>query len=158
VTSRAGSNQFRGAARGACAAAAVAKKRTFSQIDETSWQFACTAAGQRDTRHVDAFVEKHALEPETLSCSFPVEGLTVDREIEVFGVTLTPANAAELPEEILGLGPRGPIGSVVTAECFGTNGRKMKQRARQKVQHALRLLRRVCERIARSLTSGSDFG
>jgi hypothetical protein len=110
------------------------------EIDEAAWGFAVAVNRRRDTNHVSAFIEQHAQEPVELICLFPVEGLTVHRELELFGVTFTPAEEAELPEHIFGP-VQGPIGAVVSIMCEGTNGRAMKERARKRVEHALRQLR-----------------
>jgi hypothetical protein len=110
------------------------------EIKEAVEDFANAAFVRRDASQIARFIEQHAQEPVDLICLFPVEGLTVHREIELFGVTFTPAEQAEIPEHMFGPG-QGPIGAVVSTTCEGTNGRAMKERARKKVDHALRQLR-----------------
>ena len=110
------------------------------EIDEAAWGFAVAANRRRDTNHVPAFIEEHAQESQSLICSFPIEGLTVHRELEMFGVIFTPTEKAKVPEHMLGLG-QVPIGAVVSADCKGTSGAAMKERARKKVEHALRQVR-----------------
>lgn len=106
------------------------------QIKEAVEDFANAAFVHRDANHIPGFLAKHAEEPQSLLCSFPVEGLTVHRELELFGVTFTPAEQAEIPAP-----GQGPIGAVVSTTCEGTSGAAMKERARKKVDHALRQLR-----------------
>lgn len=113
------------------------KKR---EIKEAVEGFGNAAFARRDVSQIAAFIEEHAEEPQSLVCSFPIEGLTVHREIELFGVTFTPAEQAEIPQHMFGPG-QGPIGAVVSTTCMGTNGTAMKERARKKVEHALRQLR-----------------
>ncbi len=110
------------------------------QINEVVEGFANAAFVHRDANHIPGFIEEHAEEPQSLVCSFPVEGLTVHRELELFGVTFTPAEQAEIPEHMFGPG-QGPIGAAVSTTCEGTSGTAMKERARKKVEHALRQLR-----------------
>ncbi len=110
------------------------------EIKETVEDFANAAFVHRDTNHIPGFLAKNAKEPLSLVCSFPIEGLTVHREIGLFGVTFTPAEEAEVPEHMFGPG-HGPIGAVVSTTCEGTNGKAMKERARKRVEHALRQLR-----------------
>jgi hypothetical protein len=110
------------------------------EIDEAAWDFAVAANRRRDQTHVAAFIEEHAEEPRTLICSFPVEGLTIHRELDLFGVTFTPAEVAEVPEHMFSP-VQGPIGAVVSTDCEGTSATAMKERAREKVEHALRQLR-----------------
>jgi hypothetical protein len=110
------------------------------EIKEAVEDFANAAFVHRDANHIPGFLAKHAEEPQSLVCSFPIEGLTVHREMELFGVTFIPAEEAEIPKHMFGPG-QGPIGAVVSTTCEGTNGTAMKERARKKVDHALRQLR-----------------
>jgi hypothetical protein len=110
------------------------------EIREAVEDFASAAYVHRDASHIAEFLAGHAEEPQSLVCSFPIEGLTVHREISLFGVTFTPAEESEIPKRMLGPG-HGPIGAVVSTNCTGTNGAAMKERARNKVEHALRQLR-----------------
>ncbi len=110
------------------------------EIKDATGDFANAAFVHRDANHIPGFLAKHAEEPQSLVCSFPIEGLTVHREIELFGVTFTPAEEAEVPKHMFGPGQE-PIGAVVSTTCEGTNGTAMSERARKKVEHALRQLR-----------------
>jgi hypothetical protein len=110
------------------------------EIKEAVDGLANAAFVHRDANHIPGFLAKHAEEPQSLVCSFPIEGLTVHREIELFGVTFTPAEEAEVPKHMFGPG-QGPIGAVVSTTCEGTSGAAMKERACKKVEHALRQLR-----------------
>ena len=110
------------------------------EIKEAVEGLANAAFVHRDANHIPGFLAKHAEEPQSLVCSFPIEGLTVHREIELFGVTFTPAEKAEVPKHMFGPG-QGPIGAVVSTNCEGTSGAAMKERARKNVEHALRQLR-----------------
>jgi Apea-like HEPN len=110
------------------------------QIKEIVEGFANAAFVHRDAKNIPAFLAEHAEEPQSLVCSFPVEGLAVHRELELFGVTFMPPEQAEIPKHMLGPG-HGPIGTVVSTTCEGTSGTAMKDRASKKVEHALRQLR-----------------
>lgn len=110
------------------------------EIKEATEDFANAAFVHRDADHIPGCLAKHAEEPHSLVCSFPIEGLTLHDEIELFGVTFTPTEEAEIPMHMLGPG-QGPIGAVVSTTCEGTNGKAMQERARKKVEHALRQLR-----------------
>jgi hypothetical protein len=114
------------------------KSRT---IDEKAWRFACHAVDRREEDHVPAFVAEHAAEPTEQTCFFPVEGLTVHRQFDLVGATLTPAGAVEVPELAIGPDPRPTMGSVIAVQCSGTSNKAMMGRARAGAEHALRVLR-----------------
>jgi hypothetical protein len=110
--------------------AALAEDRRFEYmktraIEEEAWRFACRAAEQPHGDQVTAFVEKHATEPQTLTCFFPVEGLTVHREVDVSGATLTPAAAIDVPDLVFGPDPRATMDSVIGVQCMGTSNGAM---------------------------------
>ncbi len=114
------------------------KKRA---IEDEAWRFACRAIDRRDEDHVAAFVAEHAREPQHLTCFFPVEGLTVHREVEVSGATLIPAAAIDVPEFVIGPDPGAAMGSAIGVACMGTSNAAMMRRARRGAEHALRVLR-----------------
>lgn len=62
---------------------------------------------ERGEHNIPGFLATYAEEPQSLVCSFPIEGLNVHREIELFGVTFTPAEGAEVPKHMFGPG-QGP--------------------------------------------------
>lgn len=109
------------------------------KIEEVVWDFATTAFVSRRDSHVAAFIEEHAMEPVDQTCFFPIEGLTVHRQVDLNGATLLPPDAVELPDFIVQIDP--PMGSVIAVECSGTSGRAMMGRARAGAEHALRVLR-----------------
>jgi hypothetical protein len=110
------------------------------EIDDAAWEFAVATNRHRDTNHVAAFIKEHAQEPQTLVCSFPVEGLAVHGELEMFDVTFTPTEKAEIPQHMF-LPGHGSIGAVVSTDCKGTSAEAMRERGRETVEHALRQLR-----------------
>jgi hypothetical protein len=114
------------------------KKR---DIEDEVWSLACRSAKQPGQDHVAAFVEKYALEAQELTCFFPVEGLTLHREIDAFGVRLLPANAVDAPEFVGHPDFAVQMDSAVAVECSGTSNPAMMRRSREIAEHALRLLR-----------------
>ena len=114
------------------------KKRT---IEDEAWRFACRAIDRRDENHVAPFVDEHAREPQHLTCFFPVEGLTVHREVKVSGATLIPAAAIDVPELVIGPDPGAAMSSAIGVPCMGTSNAAMTRRARGGAEHALRVLR-----------------
>ncbi len=109
------------------------------EIEEAVDMFANAAFLQRDASHVAASIEEHAREPVDQTCFFPIEGLTVHRQVDLAGATLLPPEAIDLPEFIVQIGPA--MGSVIAVESSGTSGRAMMGRAREGAEHALRVLR-----------------
>jgi hypothetical protein len=111
------------------------------EIEEAVSDFANNAFVSRDASHVAGFLEKHGRDPLDLMCFFPVEGLTVHREVTVGGATLIPKGEVEVPEIVLAPELGTVIGAVIGASCYGTSGTAMMGRARAVAEHALRLLR-----------------
>jgi hypothetical protein len=109
------------------------------EIEETVGNFANAAFVRRDGSHAAAFIEEHATEPVDQTCFFPIEGLTVHRQVDLAGATLLPPEAVNLPDFIVQIGPT--MGSVIGVACSGTSGRAMMRRARESAEHALRMLR-----------------
>jgi hypothetical protein len=109
------------------------------EINEAVEKFANAAFLQRDASHIAAFIEEHTREPVDQTCFFPIEGLTVHRQVDLAGATLLPPEAVDLPEFIVQIGPA--MGSVIAVESSGTSGRAMMGRAREGAEHALRVLR-----------------
>jgi hypothetical protein len=109
------------------------------ETEQAAREFAYDAQHDRSASHSAAFVERHAREPLELSCSFPVEGLTVHTELDLFGARFAPKNTLAVPEHFAaGL---ENIGAIVSATCFGTSGQAMMLRARERAEYALLLLR-----------------
>ncbi|MEY9861541.1 hypothetical protein ABH935_007182 [Catenulispora sp. GAS73] len=108
--------------------------------DAAVWDFVCHAAVERGKDHVAAFVKEHHLELGTATVRFGVEHLTVDQQFEVFEVTFQP-----LPAEDTDAGRRfrldAACGSLACVEVSGTDMDRMVDRGRERVLHALRLLR-----------------
>ncbi len=111
------------------------------ELDEAMWRFTCLAYFRRTEDHVGDFVRDHAQEPEELTCYFPVELLRASTEREIFaGVRLLPPEVVDLPQMVTpDLQPK--VDAVACSECRGTDRRKMAPRARELVEHALRVLR-----------------
>lgn len=87
------------------------------------------------------FATAHAREPMQRTCFFPVELLTIKQEVELYGVRLLPADAAQPPPMLFGPDPTATMSSVVAVDCSGTNYDNMRRRARIRAERALRLLR-----------------
>jgi hypothetical protein len=63
---------------------------------EATWRFACEAyLGRKGL--VAAFVEKHAQEPVERTCFFPVEWLTVKRELDLYFTQRKQVAAPSMP-------------------------------------------------------------
>lgn len=109
-------------------------------VEEALWRLAADAIRDRSTRHDLRFIEEHAVEPITATCHFAIVGLTVESPVEICGAVL-------MPPEHAPPGPSwpdgAPVDAVIAAECRGTDGRAMMERARSACEHALRALRAV---------------
>jgi hypothetical protein len=114
------------------------KSRT---VAEEAWGFACDAVDRPEEDHISAFVAEHAEDPREQTCFFPVEGLTVHRQVELGGGTLIPAETVEVPDFAIGPHLRQAIGAVIGVPCSGTSNAAMMRRAREVAEHSLRLLR-----------------
>jgi hypothetical protein len=110
-------------------------------VERVTWRFVCLAHLRRKDDLVADFVAEHAREPMKRTCFFPVELLTVKKEAELYGVRLIPPDAVERPRTVFGHDPGPTMGSIIAAECTGTNREKMSTRARAVAERALRLLR-----------------
>lgn len=110
-------------------------------VDSTTWRFVCLAYFEANHDHVAAFVVNHGREPMHRTCFFPVELLAIETSIELYGVTLMPAEAIEPPPMPFGADPKPTMASIVAVKCTGTNHDSMQVRARAIAEHALRLLR-----------------
>lgn len=81
------------------------------EIEEAVGNFADVAFVRRDASHAAAFIEEHAMEPADQICFFPIEGLTVHRQVDLAGATLLPPDAVDLPEFIVQAGATMGTGS-----------------------------------------------
>jgi hypothetical protein len=110
-------------------------------IKEAVWRFACEAFLGRK-RLIAAFVHEYGREPMERTCFFPVEWLTAHSEVELLpGVRLLPADAVQVPDMHPLPDPRPTMASVIAIACTGTNYKRMRDRAREIAEHALRVLR-----------------
>jgi hypothetical protein len=111
------------------------------EVERVTWRFVCLAHLRRKDDLVAKFVADHAREPMQRTCFFPVELLTVKKEVELYGVRLFPPDAVERPPTLFGHDPGPTMGSIIAVECTGTDYGKMSTRARAVAERALRLLR-----------------
>jgi hypothetical protein len=112
-----------------------------ADIERVTWRFVCLAHLRRKDDLVADFVAEHAREPMKRTCFFPVEWLTVKKEVELYGVRLFPPDAVERPPTLFGHDPGPTMGSIIAVECTGTDYGKMSTRARAVAERALRLMR-----------------
>jgi hypothetical protein len=114
-------------------------------LDEALWGLACEAKARSNERSLaDEFVKEHARKPLTQTAFFPIVGLEIEHEIDLFGVKLMPATAIEMPDRVVALSNLVKIdstGSVAAVEVIGTSDVRMATRGRETVEHALRVLR-----------------
>jgi hypothetical protein len=114
-------------------------------LDEALWGLACEAKARSNERSLaDEFVKEHASKPLTQTAFFPIVGLEIEHEIDLFGVKLMPATAIEMPDRVVALSNLVKIdstGSVAAVEVIGTSDVRMATRGRETVEHALRVLR-----------------
>jgi hypothetical protein len=110
-----------------------------SELDAAGWRYACQACLQRSVDHTQAFIAAYARTPESHTCYFPIEHLTVPATTELYGVTFLPAGEVEKPASPLWTIPQDA--SVMAVACRGTSRQAMVERARPDAEHALRLLR-----------------
>ncbi len=105
----------------------------------------CEARAKPNESRLDqAFVEEYAGEPVDQTCFFPVRGLLVQAETELFGVKLLPGTAAQMPSRLQAfaqLARELPIQCVIAVPVRGTSDTRMAARGRIVAEHALRLLR-----------------
>src|ERR1700733_11614091 len=115
--------------------AALARDLRFEHLSadaaqDATWRFICESS-LRHKRLVARFVERYAHEPEDHMCFFPIEWITVEREVELpSGLRLLPAKSVEVPEMGLLPDPRPTMGSVLSVLCTGTSHERMRDRAR----------------------------
>lgn len=117
----------------------------FEHLDTRSakdllWRFVCEANINRSTDHVSPFVRAHAREPKSVEVFFTVRHLDVMEEFEVGGVTFLPASSSLVPAPG-DLTTEPHVGGILRATAAGTDRRRIVERARVTVEHALRLLR-----------------
>jgi hypothetical protein len=106
-----------------------------SELDAAGWRFACQACLQRSVDHTQAFIAAYARAPESHTCYFPIEHLTVGATTELYGVTFLPAGEVEKPASPLWTIPHDA--SVIAVACRGTSRQAMAERARPHAEHAL---------------------
>lgn len=110
-------------------------------IQNYTWEFACRAHLDPDAELVQDFFEEHGREPADRTCYLPLELLEVTEPVEFQGVTILPREDVEPPAIALGPDPRPLGGSVVAVQVRGTDYGKMRDRALEKAERAVRLLR-----------------
>lgn len=104
-------------------------------------RFVCLAYVERTKDHVPGFVNAHARELMQRTCFFPVDHLTAEAEVEMFGVRLLPTDVGTPSPQTFW--PTFELGSraIVAVRCAGTSHDRMAMRARTVAERALRLLR-----------------
>jgi hypothetical protein len=107
--------------------------------EQAVWRLICLVHFRPDEDHVAAFFAEHARPVEDRTCFFPVELLTVSREIELFGALLMPASSSGASTDAL---PQPKLAaSVIGVPVRGTNRKLMTERGRDAAERALRLWR-----------------
>lgn len=112
-----------------------------SKTKDVVWAFASRCYLQRGVDHVPAFLSGHARELTHEICFIPIEYLEVSEEMEVFGLRLLPLDDPRIPQHNRVYNVAPPAGSVAAVETVGTSRDAMTDRARDYVDHRLRLLR-----------------
>lgn len=110
-------------------------------LKAATWRFVCLAYTDREQNHVRAFLDEHALEVLSLTCFFPVEFLTVQKGVDLFGVRFSPIEVLDVPRFVFGADPDPTVKSAISVPCRGTDYGRMRERALPPAEHALRLLR-----------------
>ncbi len=87
---------------------------------------------------VAEFVDEHAREPERVDCFLNIEHLAVTTEVEIAGVRFV--SPGDAPQPTL-FGKPVDVQGVAAVSCVGTNFTKMTERAREKAEVGLRVLR-----------------
>jgi hypothetical protein len=107
---------------------------------ESLWRFICLSHFDHGTNHVTWFLSSYGKEPMESVSYFPTQYLLVTERLTVAGVEFIPLDDPEVPEGWSR--PDGSsVGGVVAVAVAGTSLQKMRDRARAKGDHALRLLR-----------------
>jgi len=103
-------------------------------------RFACCCVVRAEDQ-VPGFIEEHSKAPLDLTCFLPVEFLTVEKPVEVFGLRLLPPKHNDVPEPNNWFRLDLPVGSVLCIPVSGTNLALMKNRATESATQKLRALR-----------------
>jgi hypothetical protein len=104
-------------------------------------EFAADCAADRQADHAKTFMERHGREPIERVCYFGVESLSVEQATEVAGVRLLPLDDPEIPEANPLFKTDESIKSFAAVRVTGTNDVQTAARARELIEHALRVLR-----------------
>jgi hypothetical protein len=110
------------------------------QTDAEVWNFACRCALKRGEDQVRAFVETHAKTPEPRVGLFGIAYLEITEPFSVGEVEFLPL-PDEASEDGAFLRRDADCRSMAQVTVTGTNLDRMTERARDRVQHALRVLR-----------------
>lgn len=113
--------------------------------------FAADSAADRKADHVKPFMDRYRKETSERVCYFGVEYLSTVRPAEISAVRLLPRDDAEIPSDNPLFQLDSSISCVAAVTVTGTGEVPMAARARQRAEHALRLLR-----IALRETPGLD--
>lgn len=109
------------------------------QAEKALWRFCCAAHLDRTTNHVAGFLQEHARVPTKRQVFFTLRHLSAKDRFEV-------AEALVLPLSVVPIALREDfraepdVGSVVAAEAIGTDPQLIVARARERAEHAIRVL------------------
>ena len=95
----------------------------------------------RSTDHVPLFVVSHGAEVRRVTCYIPVEFLSVGSVTEFPGVRLLPVDDPQVPPPTSWFVLDKPTASVAAVEVEGSSLARMADRARNRVNHILRVMR-----------------
>jgi hypothetical protein len=109
---------------------------------EQLWRFVCRCMLDRGQNFVPIFMSEQAQEPGEHVCYIPVDLLRIDTKVEFAGLVLLPGDDPSIPPPLpaINTGPP-PATAVAVVPVTGTHRGRMGGRAREKAEHALRLLR-----------------
>jgi hypothetical protein len=110
------------------------------QVRDAVWLFACHAYYMQQGDLVGGFAAEHSRAIETRNCYFTVEHLHAPAVVAFAGVELLPLDHADVPDDVMFV-TQAPVASVAVVAATGTDYNRLAERARAKVEHALRLLR-----------------
>ncbi len=103
-------------------------------------RFVADATTCRSTNHVPAFVQQYARPVEDATCIFTVLHLNITERMEIGGVLLLPSGNELIPD-VPEMKDVADGTSYISVPCRGTNCGRMAERARERAEHALGLLR-----------------
>jgi hypothetical protein len=95
----------------------------------------------RSADHVPLFVASHSREVRHATCYIPVEFLTVTAVAELPGVLLLPVDDPRIPPATRWFNLEKPTGCVAAVETEGSSFARMADRAKDRVNHLLRVIR-----------------